>query len=216
MNQQFIGTKPISENLFDKDKLEDFFKKNVRDFSGNLKIEQFKGGQSNPTFKITADEKNYVIRRKPPGKLLPSAHAVDREYKVISALRNTNVPVPKTYCLCEDESIIGTMFYVMDFVDGIVLWDQTLPGYSQKQREQIYQQMNYVISELHKVDHKKIGLEDFGKPGNYISRQISRWTRQYRASETEKIESMENLMNWLPENIPDDEMVSIVHGDYHT
>ena len=214
MNQQFIGTKPISENLFDRDKLEDFLKKNVHDFSGNLKIEQFKGGQSNPTFKITADEKNYVIRRKPPGKLLPSAHAVDREYKVISALRDTSVPVPKAYCLCEDESIIGTMFYVMDFVDGIVLWDQTLPGYSQKQREKIYQQMNYVISELHKVDYKKIGLEDYGKPGNYISRQISRWTKQYRASETEKIESMENLMNWLPENIPDDEMVSIVHGDF--
>jgi aminoglycoside phosphotransferase (APT) family kinase protein len=188
--------------------------KHMDGFSGTLEVEQFKGGQSNPTFRLSAGGKRYVLRRKPPGKLLPSAHAVDREYRVITALQGSEVPVARTYCLCEDESVIGTMFYIMDCVEGRVLWDGALPGMNPATRTAIYNDMNRVIAALHKVDYKAVGLETYGKPGNYIERQINRWIKQYRASETERIEAMENLIEWLPKNLPAGDETTIVHGDY--
>ena len=179
-----------------------------------LNLLQFKGGQSNPTYKITTDSKSLVLRRKPPGKLLPSAHAVDREYKVITALYQTDVPVPKTYGLCEDDDVAGTAFFVMDFLDGDLFWDPMIPSVTNKDRTEIYKNKNKTLAKLHSVDYKKIGLEDYGKPGNYVARQVSRWSKQYRASETDDIEAMNNLIEWLPKNIPDDDETSIVHGDY--
>ncbi len=150
----------------------------------------------------------------PVAKLLPSAHAIEREYRVLHALGKTDVPVPAVYCLCEDESIIGRMFYVMEFVEGRVLWDQSLPGMSNAERGAIYDEMNRVIAALHSVDHAAIGLADFGKPGNYFARQIGRWTKQYQISETEKIPEMDQLIEWLPKHIPAGDETSIVHGDY--
>ena len=214
-SQQFSGTMQVREqHAFDIGRLEDWMKANVGGFRGPLGVEQFKGGQSNPTFRLNAPSGKYVLRRKPPGKLLPSAHAVDREYKVISALAQTDVPVPRTFGLCADENVIGTMFYVMDCVEGRIFWDQSLPGLANSERTALFDDMNRVIAALHAVDYKAVGLEDFGKPGNYFARQISRWTKQYRASETETIEAMEHLIQWLPTQIPADEEVSIVHGDY--
>ena len=215
MHEQFIGTMPVAErHRFDVASLERYMRANVEGFSGALEVEQFKGGQSNPTFMLKAGGKSYVLRRKPPGKLLPSAHAVDREYRVITALHGTEVPVARTYCLCEDESVIGTIFYIMDYVHGRVLWDQTLPGMTPQQRRAIFEEMNRVIAALHRVDYERVGLADYGKPGNYIERQINRWIKQYRASETERIEAMENLIEWLPKNIPAGDETTIVHGDY--
>ena len=175
------------------------------------KLEQFKGGQSNPTYKIND---KYVLRRKPPGKLLPSAHAVDREFKVISALHKVGFPVARPHVLCEDESVIGTAFYVMEYVAGRVLWDPALPGMTRGERAAIWDEKNRVISELHKIDYRAVGLEDFGKPGNYIGRQVERWSKQYRASETQRIEAMDNLIGWLPNNIPPEAGTSVVHGDF--
>ncbi len=215
MTEQFVGTKPVDQRLrFDVDRLASYLREHVEDFSGVLEVEQFSGGQSNPTFKLKAGDKRFVLRRKPPGKLLPSAHAVDREYRVISALYPTEVPVARPYCLCEDDSVIGTAFYLMDYVEGRVIWDGLLPEYSVEQRRSIYNELNRVMAALHSVDYAAVGLADFGRPGNYISRQISRWTKQYRASETEHIEAMENLIEWLPDNIPPVEETTVVHGDY--
>ena len=210
MFEQFIGTKPVEErHRIDAAALERFLGFKIRD------IEQFKGGQSNPTYRITAaDGKRYALRRKPPGKLLPSAHAVEREFKVISALHPTGFPVAKPLVLCEDESVIGTAFYVMDCVEGRVLWDQSLPGMSKAERFAIWDELNKVISRLHLVDYRAVGLEDFGKPGNYIERQVARWTKQYQASETERIEAMDNLIAWLPKNIPPETGTAVVHGDF--
>jgi len=210
MFEQFIGTKPVEErHRIDAAALERFLGFKIRD------IEQFKGGQSNPTYRITAaDGKRYALRRKPPGKLLPSAHAVEREFKVISALHPTGFPVAKPLVLCEDESVIGTAFYVMDCVEGRVLWDQSLPGMSKAERFAIWDELNKVISRLHLVDYRAVGLEDFGKPGNYIARQVARWTKQYQASETERIEAMDNLIAWLPKNIPPETGTAVVHGDF--
>ena len=210
MFEQFIGTKPVEErHRFDPAALERFLGFRI---SG---VEQFKGGQSNPTYKVSAaDGRRFVLRRKPPGKLLPSAHAVDREYRVISALHPAGFPVAKPHVLCEDESVIGTAFYVMDYVEGRVLWDQSLPGMPKAERAAIWDELNRVISLLHTLDFRKIGLEDFGKPGNYIERQIARWTKQYQASETERIEAMDNLIAWLPKNIPPSAATTVVHGDY--
>ncbi|MFN0040945.1 MAG: phosphotransferase [Burkholderiales bacterium] len=206
---------PVQErHRFDVAGLERYMRAHVEGFQGSLVVEQFKGGQSNPTFKLQAGNRQYVLRRKPPGILLPSAHAVDREYRVISALFGSEVPVARTYCLCEDDSIIGTVFYVMDCVEGRVLWDQRLPGMTPAQRTGIFTEMNRVISALHRVDYEKIGLASFGKPGNYVERQINRWIKQYRASETERIEAMENLIDWLPRNLPSGDETSIVHGDF--
>lgn len=215
MNEQFVGTMPIQpKHAFDIERLEEYMRRHVDGFSGSLAVEQFKGGQSNPTFLLKAGGTGYVLRRKPPGKLLPSAHAVDREYRVITALRDSEVPVARTYCLCEDDSVIGTPFYIMEYVAGRVLWDGALPGLSNAERGAIYDEMNRVIAALHNVDYRAVGLDGFGKPGNYFERQIARWTRQYRASETERIEAMEHLIEWLPGNIPPGEDTSIVHGDF--
>lgn len=213
--QDFTGTMPVSErHRFDEDALEKYLRESIPGFAGPLSVEQFKGGQSNPTYRLTTPTHNYVLRRKPPGKLLPSAHAVDREFRVIAALADTDVPVARAWCLCEDESVIGTAFYVMDCVQGRVLWEPTLPGMQAAERAAIYDDMNRVIAALHTVDYAAVGLEDFGKPGNYFERQIARWSKQYRASETETIDAMERLIEWLPANIPPGEETSIVHGDY--
>ena len=212
---EFTGTKEVSENLkFDQEKLQQWMDANIRSSGKILQVEQFNGGQSNPTYKITTENKKLVLRRKPPGKLLPSAHAVDREYRVISALAETNVPVPKTYGLCDDSDVVGTPFFVMDFLEGEVYWDHMLPLASNEERIKIYQQKNKVLANLHSVDYKAVGLETYGKPGNYVARQVSRWTTQYLASETESIPEMNKLIDWLPENIPNDDETSIVHGDF--
>jgi aminoglycoside phosphotransferase (APT) family kinase protein len=215
MHEHFIGTRPVEErHRFDSERLAAYLKQHVENFSGELEVQQFKGGQSNPTYMLSAGGKKYVLRRKPPGKLLPSAHAVDREYRIITALRDTGVPVARSYVLCEDDSVIGTPFYIMDFVDGRVIWDPSMAGASNAERAAIYDELNRVIACLHQVDYAAIGLTDYGKPGNYLQRQIARWTKQYRASETEKIEAMDKLIDWLPQNIPAGEETTIVHGDY--
>jgi aminoglycoside phosphotransferase (APT) family kinase protein len=216
MFDQFIGTKPVEErHRFDVDALQKYLKEHIQGLRGPLQVEQFKGGQSNPTYRIAgADGKKYVLRRKPPGKLLPSAHAVDREYRVIRALHATGFPVARPYVLCEDESITGTAFYVMDCVEGRVLWDQSLPGMSRAQRAEVWDELNNVIARLHLVDYRAAGLEDFGKPGDYVARQVARWSKQYQASETAKIEAMDNLIAWLPKNIPPASATSVVHGDF--
>lgn len=211
----FTGTMAVQEkHQFDVASLQAYMQEHVEGFSGELEVSQFKGGQSNPTYKLSAGGKHYVLRRKPPGELLASAHAVDREYRVITALADTDVPVAKTYCLCEDDSVIGTAFYIMDCVEGRVLWEPELPDLSPGERTAIFEDMNRVIAALHNVDYKAIGLEDYGKAGNYFARQISRWSKQYKASETEKIDAMDRLIEWLPENIPPGDDTAIVHGDF--
>ncbi len=215
MHDDFSGTMPVPErHRFDVTSLERYLREHVEGFPGKLDVEQFKGGQSNPTFMLKAGERRYVLRRKPPGKLLPSAHAVDREYRVITALHASGFPVAKTYCLCEDDTIIGTAFYVMDYVAGRVLWEPSLPDMRKEQRGAYFDELNRVVALLHSLDYAAIGLGDYGKPGSYIERQINRWIKQYRASETERIEAMENLIAWLPGNIPRGDETTIVHGDY--
>jgi aminoglycoside phosphotransferase (APT) family kinase protein len=210
MFEQFIGTKPVEErHRIDAAALEKFLGFKI------VNVEQFKGGQSNPTYRITsADSRRLVLRRKPPGKLLPSAHAVDREYRVTEALYKVNFPVARPHVLCEDESVIGTAFYVMDYVEGRVLWDPALPGMTRQQRAAIWDEQNRVVSQLHLVDYRAVGLEDFGKPGNYIARQVERWSKQYRASETQRVEAMDHLIGWLPKNIPPEAGTAVVHGDF--
>lgn len=180
-----------------------------------LDIAALSGGQSNPTFRLTdATGRSLVLRKRPAGVLLPSAHAVDREYRVISALRQTGFPVPQTYLLCEDTSIIGTAFYVMDFVAGRTLWDQSMPGMSRAGRAAMWDEMNSVLARLHSVDYRAIGLSDYGRTGDYLARQIGRWSKQYRASETVRIDAMDRLIEWLPEHIPAGDETCIVHGDF--
>jgi aminoglycoside phosphotransferase (APT) family kinase protein len=217
MYEDFMGTKPVAERQkFDIAALQEYMRQHVDGFSGDLTIEQFKGGQSNPTFKLTANGQSYVLRAKPgpAAKLLASAHAIDREFRVMDALHKAGFPAARQYALCTDESVIGRAFYIMEFVDGRVLWDQSLPGMTNAERAAHYDEMNRVIAQLHTVDYAAIGLADFGKPGNYFKRQIDRWTKQYKASETEKIDAMDNLIEWLPNNIPEGDDTSIVHGDY--
>lgn len=206
----------MSTQLLDTAKLQPYLEQHAPGFSGDLTYEKFPGGQSNPTFKLSAGGKHYVLRRKPPGELLKSAHAVDREFKVISALHGTDVPVAEAYCLCEDESVIGSMFYVMEYMEGRVFWDSQLPEIeSNTERAAIYDEMNRVLAALHNVDIDSVGLSDYGKPGNYFERQVGRWTKQYRASETGHSPAMEKLIEWLPANMPaDDGTVCLVHGDY--
>ena len=210
MFEQFVGTKPVEErHRIDTGALEKYLGLRL------ARIEQFKGGQSNPTYLLSAaDGRRFVLRRKPPGKLLPSAHAVDREYRVISALHGAGFPVARPHALCEDEAIIGTAFYVMDYVEGRVLWDQSLPGMTKAERYAIWDELNRVIARLHMLDYRALGLDGFGKPGNYIERQIARWTKQYQASETEPITAMNELIAWLPDNIPPETGTTVVHGDY--
>jgi aminoglycoside phosphotransferase (APT) family kinase protein len=184
-------------------------------FKGPLTADKFAGGQSNPTYLIAAASGKYVLRRKPPGELLKSAHAVDREFRVMQALATTEVPVPKMRVLCDDSSVIGSMFYVMDYLDGRIFWDAALPEQTPAERGAIYDAMNKVLADLHNVDVDKVGLSDYGKPGNYFERQIGRWTKQYRASETETLPAMEELIVWLNDNLPaDDGLVCINHGDF--
>ena len=205
---------PPDQHAFDTLRLAHWMQAHVEGFTGPIEVRQFAGGQSNPTFLVQSAMHRYVLRRKPTGKLLPSAHAVEREYRVIKALANTEVPVAKAYALCEDPSIIGTAFYVMDYVEGRLFWDAALPEVAAAGRRAIYDEMTRVIAELHAVDYDAAGLGDFGKPGRYIERQVSRWTQQYRAAETESIDAMDRLIEWLPQHIPADEQTSIVHGDF--
>jgi aminoglycoside phosphotransferase (APT) family kinase protein len=215
MFEQFEGTSPVQErHRFDVAALESYLQETIDGFTGPLQVEQFKGGQSNPTFLLRTRGRNYVLRRKPPGKLLPSAHAIEREYRVMAALRDSAVPVPRMFCLCEDASVIGSAFYVMEQMQGRILWEPGLSGFGADERSRLFDDMNRVIAALHQVDVSALGLADYGKPGNYFARQIGRWSTQYRASETERIESMERLIEWLPQNIPATDATALVHGDY--
>jgi aminoglycoside phosphotransferase (APT) family kinase protein len=219
--EQFTGTRPVADALaFDIEALTAWLEAKLPGFAGPLAVEQFKGGQSNPTFKLATPNATYVLRSKPgpAAKLLPSAHAIEREFRVMAALRPQGVPVPEMLALCNDESVIGRAFCVMSFVDGRVLWNQALPEASRDERGAIYDEMNRVIAALHKVDVRAAGLVDYGKPGNYFERQIGRWGKQYLASITQPIEAMDHLISWLPAHMPasarDESRVSVVHGDY--
>ena len=213
--EDFTGTIAVlPAHRIDAAHLAGWLRANVDGFSGTAAIAQFKGGQSNPTYRIEAGGRRYVLRRKPPGKLLPSAHAVDREFRVIRALAQIGFPVPHAHALCLDESVIGTAFYVMDYVDGRIFWNPALPSLSPAERGAIYDAMNDTIARLHRVDYAAIGLGDFGRLGSYVKRQIERWTKQYRASETERIDAMDNLIAWLPAHVPDDAATALVHGDF--
>jgi len=209
------GVKEVAEShRFDEASLSAWMKDHVTGFEGPLTVRQFKGGQSNPTYELTTPARKYVMRRKPPGHLLPSAHAVDREFRVISALYPTGFPVPKPYALCEDDAVVGTMFYIMDKVEGRVLWDQTLPAYAPAERHALHMAALKTLADLHNTDYAAIGLAEFGRPGNYMLRQISRWTKQYKASETEHLDTIERLIEWLPATVPVDDQTTIVHADY--
>jgi aminoglycoside phosphotransferase (APT) family kinase protein len=199
---------------FDEAALDRWMSAKVADYAGPLTVRQFKGGQSNPTYQLITPARTYVLRRKPSGKLLPSAHAVDREHRVITALGQVGFPVPRTYGLCTDEGVIGAWFYVMAMVEGRVLWDATLPQYAPAERRALYLAKIRTLAELHNLDYAALGLADYGKPGNYMGRQVERWTRQYKASETGTIEIMDRLAEWLPRTLPPQERTSIVHGDY--
>ncbi|PUE28219.1 phosphotransferase family protein [Limnohabitans sp. JirII-29] len=217
----FVGTRAVSDaHSFDVGTLQTWLSQHLQGFAGPLSVEMFKGGQSNPTYKLITPSKSYVMRAKPGpvAKLLPSAHAVEREFKVMGGLYGTDVPVAQMHVLCEDESIIGRAFYVMEFVQGRVLWDQTIPTMNRQERGAIYDEMNRVIAALHTVPFAERGLSNYGKPGNYFERQIGRWSKQYVASVTQPIAEMDQLMAWLPAHMPasalDASKVSIVHGDY--
>ncbi|MGH8679984.1 MAG: phosphotransferase, partial [Burkholderiales bacterium] len=217
MTEAFGGTTAVQErHQFDVARLEAFLAARIAGFAGPLAVAQFRGGQSNPTFLLTTPRARYVLRSKPApaAKLLPSAHAVDREHRVITALARAGVPVPRTFCLSEDESVTGRAFYVMDYVAGRVLWEQSLPGMTPGERAAIYDEMNRVLAQLHRVDYRDAGLADFGRPGSYLARQIDRWTKQYRASETEHMREMDRLLEWLPGAIPAGDETAVVHGDY--
>lgn len=215
LDDAFSGTKDVAEKLrFDEAGLAGWMADNVDGFSGPLTITQFKGGQSNPTYKLETPNAAYVLRRKPPGKLLPSAHAVDREYRVMKALGENGFPVPVMHGLCEDDAVIGTPFYVMDFVDGRIFWDPYLPAIDRDERAAIYDAMNETLAALHAFDPAAISLGDYGKPDAYIARQIARWSKQYKASETRTIPAMDRLIDWLPGAAPEQDRSGIVHGDF--
>ena len=217
----FTGTRPVTgSHVLDQDRLSAWLVQHLPGFNGPLAVSMFKGGQSNPTYQLSTPTQTYVLRAKPGpvAKLLPSAHAIEREFAVMRGLADTNVPVPRMLCLCEDESVIGRAFYVMEFIAGRVLWDQALPGMQPAERAAIYAEMNRVIAALHTVRFADHGLASYGKPGNYFERQISRWSKQYQASITQPIAEMDQLMAWLPAHIPadarDESKTRIVHGDY--
>ncbi len=219
--QHFVGTREVgAAHAFDTARLTDWLATHLPGFTGPLQVEMFKGGQSNPTYKLITPARSYVMRSKPGpvAKLLPSAHAIEREFAVMRGLHGTDVPVPEMYCLCEDESVIGRAFYVMEFMQGRVLWDQALPGMQPAERSAIYDEMNRVLAALHTVPFAERGLAQYGKPGNYFERQIGRWSKQYAASITQPIPEMDQLIAWLPAHIPasarDESMTGIVHGDY--
>jgi len=203
----------VQEFPLDTVRLHGYLAEHVHGFDGPLRAKQFKGGQSNPTFLLETPHRSYVLRKKPSGPLLASAHAIEREYHVISALQNSEVPVAPSLHLCEDVSIIGTPFYLMDFVQGRIFWDPMLPGLATSDRADLYDDVNRVIAALHRVDPTKVGLSDFGRSGNYLARQIKRWTNQYTVAPSNHFEAMDRLVGWLPANIPSGETVSISHGD---
>ena len=213
--KEMVGTVDVPEaDQLDTDKLTQWMEGNVEGFEGPLTLSKFKGGQSNPTYRIDTPVRSYVLRRQPFGKLLPSAHAVDREYKAMAALGPTGFPVPKAYGLCEDPDVIGTMFFVMSLADGRSLWDGALPASDPAERTAIYHSMVDTLADLHTTDVAAIGMDDFGKPNDYCARQIARWSKQYKLSETEEIPEMDELIAWLPTTIPPQHASSIVHGDY--
>ncbi|KAB0267473.1 phosphotransferase family protein [Microvirga brassicacearum] len=213
---RFIGTEPLPpQSRIDPERLRRYLQAHLSQCSGDVTIERFRGGQSNPTLLLTfSGGTRLVLRKKPDGKLLASAHAVDREHRVVSALAGSGVPVARTHHLCEDESIVGAMFYVMDYVEGRSFWDPALPELSSEERRAIYREMNRVVARLHTVDYAARGLETFGRPMNYIGRQVARWTTQYRASETISIPAMDRLIEWLPDNIPAESRHALLHGDF--
>jgi aminoglycoside phosphotransferase (APT) family kinase protein len=211
----FTGTKEVAEPLrFDAGRLAHYLKENVPGFAGPLNVSQFKGGQSNPTYLLTTPSRRYVLRRKPPGKLLPSAHAVDREFRAISALHRQNFPVAEPVIYCADESVVGTAFYVMGYADGRVIWEPHMPGATPLERAAVYDTMNATLARLHTFDPAAIGLGDFGRGENYVARQVDRWSKQYRASMTQTVDEMDALMDWLPAHLPKPAPVRVVHGDY--
>ena len=219
-NDTFSGTRAVSaQHRIDEAALAHWLQQHMPGFAGPLQVEMFKGGQSNPTYKLITPSAQYVMRAKPGpvAKLLPSAHAIEREFRVMQALHGTAVPVARMHVLCEDESVIGRAFYVMEFVQGRVLWDQELPGMSPAERRELYLELNRVLAALHSVPFRERGLETYGKPGNYFERQIGRWSKQYQASVTQPIPEMDKLIEWLPSHMPDSaraDITSIVHGDY--
>lgn len=213
--ETFSGTKAVEAHLqLDLTRLEPYLQQQIADYQGPLTLKRFKGGQSNPTYQLVTPGRSYVLRRKPSGALLPSAHAVDREYRVIKALYEAGFPVPRPFVLCENVSIIGTMFYVMEMVEGRVLWEMTLPGMPITERAAIYDSMVSTLASLQRLDYRQLGLTDFGKPTDYFARQLSRWGKTYGISETETIPEMDRLNRWLPANVPGDDETSLVHGDY--
>jgi len=214
-NEAFVGVKPVEpRHQLDIDTLDAWMRGNVVGFEGPIELFQFKGGQSNPTYQIVTPSGKYVLRKKPAGALLPSAHAVDREFRIISALHPTGFPVAQPHALCSDDSVLGAMFYVMDMVEGRVLWNGALPDFSPEERRALYVSQVDTLARLHMTDFARLGLADYGKPGNYFARQIDRWSKQYRLSETEKIDEMDALIDWLPRTIPEGERAAIVHGDF--
>lgn len=213
--EAFSGTRPVSEALaFDEARLSAYLSGEIDGFRGPVEVRQFKGGQSNPTYLLTAASGRYVLRRKPPGKLLPSAHAVDREYRVMRALFEAGFPVPRPRLLCEDEAVVGTTFYVMDHVDGRIFWSPDMPGSDPQERAAVYDAMNETIARLHGFDVRALGLSDFGKPSGYVERQVRRWSQQYEASRTQDIPEMERLIAWLPTALPPEPGPALVHGDF--
>jgi aminoglycoside phosphotransferase (APT) family kinase protein len=210
-----VQTSEVREaHRFDEARLADYLREHITEFAGDIDVRQFAAGQSNPTYQITSGGRKYVLRKKPPGNLLPSAHAVDREFRIISALAESDVPVPRALHLCQDPDIIGTDFFVMEMVEGRVFHDPGLPGMTPAERTTYFDDFARVLATLHSVDYVAAGLEDFGRASGYLERQVSRWSKQYDASKTEEIPSMDRIMAWLPENLPADQSVSIVHGDY--
>ncbi|MGB5523153.1 MAG: phosphotransferase [Polyangiales bacterium] len=206
---------PVREaHRFDKSRLDAWMAENVEGYTGGLQVCQFKGGQSNPTYWLADRECQYALRKKPPGKLLQSAHAVDREYRVMRALSDTDVPSATMYALCEDDSVIGTSFFVMEYVQGRIFWNVQLPELEPPERRAIYEELARVLAAIHSVDLDAVGLSDYGRPDAYVARQVKRWTKQYLASQTADVEPMRALIEWLPANIPDDEATALVHGDY--
>jgi aminoglycoside phosphotransferase (APT) family kinase protein len=213
---RFDGTGPVREvHRFDQDKLAVWLREAVPGFSRLLTVEQFRGGQSNPTYKLSTSSRDYVLRRKPPGVLLPGAHAIERESRVQGALASVGFPVPRVHALCTDDSVIGTWFYVMDHIEGRIFWDATLPGVNRAERPRYFDAMNETIARLHRLDYQGLGLGDYGRPGSYFERQIARWSRQYQAdSEAGRNEHMDLLIGWLAEHIPPGDETSLVHGDF--
>ena len=214
-DEAFVGTvEPQGADRLDEARLTEWMQANVAGFEGPLHLTKFKGGQSNPTYKVAAKSGNYVLRRKPFGPLLPSAHAVDREYKVQNALNKAGFPAARQFGLCTDDSVVGSWFYIMDMVDGKTIWDGAMPGAAPDYRRDTYFAMIDTLAALHNVDVEAVGLSDYGKPGNYFGRQVDRWTKQYKLSETEHMPDMERLIEWLPQTLPEQTRTSVVHGDY--